>query len=617
MKLSKRSSFDPSALDAIHEIPPNSLQNFKRSTRYNSVSTLDTKSRSRYNSTWSLAPPQTLKSITTSSRSTPNLKLPPIPDAQIFKINKINGISTQQFSKRQLYSSQSAISLVTQKYNKSVASKLKSIGDAQAAQKKRRLQEYKVHTSRMVKDNESVKDILCRIKQQNNEGFGEINDIIHEHKEMWKQSRKASLSTIQTRVELHTTSKINNADLTEYKKGRQQRISKVDPMTELAVYKKLFISRNNRDDFNRKVMEIKKRKHKKNGGKSAIRRNIRNSKSRQSLHESKKEWRNSLKKLHEKVQENKEKCVEINERKTKLLRSKTIDNLKEAERKRVKSLDRKSFQYQSQKKWIALIFAMQRLRRLADLYENRAEIVDWMEKREKAALSIQTFYRERLKNKMRKSMSLQVARAKLAQQKARDAELVKKNAAADVVQHFVKLMYTVNPMQFEMKKKSQQYAMKVVKVQRWFRHILTEKRKQKLAVEKQWRRQEKLLKMYAERDGEYFHSIPKQVRKYKISRMVDRYRLEQGMKYIKYLREMKDIHRKRRHDIKWMLMKQSMGLPPNVEDYVEIWKLDPAKPIMTYSISDKDLKGIIHRVSKRQMVLDMQKLLGSDIVECV
>ena len=66
------------------------------------------------------------------------------------------------------------------------------------------------------------------------------------------------------------------------------------------------------------------------------------------------------------------------------------------------------------------------------------------------------------------------------------------------------------------------------------------------------------------------------------------------------------------------MLKRQMGIPLVEKDIIALFNVRAVKPTMHFKIDDRNLQKIIIRKSKRQMMKDMQKLLGTDnIVECV
>ena len=52
-----------------------------------------------------------------------------------------------------------------------------------------------------------------------------------------------------------------------------------------------------------------------------------------------------------------------------------------------------------------------------------------------------------------------------------------------------------------------------------------------------------------------------------------------------------------------------MGIPAESEEYSQLFTIKIVKPVIEYRIIKDDLRKLIQRTSKKQMLTDMQKLL--------
>lgn len=273
---------------------------------------------------------------------------------------------------------------------------------------------------------------------------------------------------------------------------------------------------------------------------------------------------------------------------------------------------------------------MPRIERILVLLREQHSVEEYLAKRTAAALSIQSWYRDCVfqreeamamanvnvggDGEVALSRSLSTA-LRSDSQKAFQAKMIRMKRASDLIESFLRLLLQINPLQHEMKKKSHAFNSQVKRVQRWWRAESEALRRNKLRVEKQWASQERILKSYAEREGTYLHSVPKSVRTKVVSDTVDRYRRARSIEYRAYLKQFTAYKKKNRYNVKWALIKQRMGIPPNASEYAALFACEIKKPKMSYEIDTVALRKLIQRTSKKQMMRDMQQLLGADCVD--
>ena len=152
-------------------------------------------------------------------------------------------------------------------------------------------------------------------------------------------------------------------------------------------------------------------------------------------------------------------------------------------------------------------------------------------------------------------------------------------------------------------------------VSRWWRSELEKKRQIKVRLERQWHFQEKTLKQNADLNEQYFHSVPKAVRKKVVSDLIERHRRAKRFEYRRYLAEFAEHRKKSKFNIKWVMIKRSMGVPPVEDEYARLFAHNIQKPELKLRINTEQIRKLIQKTSARQMLHEMQQLLGTNIID--
>lgn len=64
------------------------------------------------------------------------------------------------------------------------------------------------------------------------------------------------------------------------------------------------------------------------------------------------------------------------------------------------------------------------------------------------------------------------------------------------------------------------------------------------------------------------------------------------------------------------MIKRSMGVPAVENEYVHLFAHNIKKPVLEFVITTKQIRKLIQRTSAKQMLYDMQRLLGTNSGDC-